>query len=167
VVCLALHEKQPKSLLGDPRRRKEGRDLAVIRTVNGTEVKERNPFAVWGLALVTLGIYYWVWYYKVNKEMRRTYDIDVDPAMAVVAITFGAILIIPPFVSTYKTGRRVEQTQHKAEVQDRLSPIISFLLIFLFSLHIVYIQSNLNKVWNKAASPVRQPSEPPIAAEGA
>jgi hypothetical protein len=144
-----------------------GRDLAVTRTVNGTEVKERNPFAVWALALVTLGIYYWVWYYKVNKEMRRTYDIDVDPAMAVVAITFGALLVIPPFVSTYKTGRRVEQTQHKAGVQDRLSPIISFLLIFLFSLHIIYIQSNLNKVWNKAAAPVTEPSEPPIAAEGA
>jgi hypothetical protein len=141
--------------------------MAITKTVNGIEVKERNPFGVWALSLVTLGIYYWVWYYKVNKEMRRTFDINVDPAMAVVAITFGAFLVIPPFVSTYKTGRRVEQTQSKAGLQDRLSPLISFLLSFLLALHIIYIQSNLNKVWNKAAPPVGQASEPPVAADGA
>jgi len=33
---------------------------------------------------VTLGIYYLVWYYKINKEMRRAYGIDVDSAMAVI-----------------------------------------------------------------------------------
>ncbi len=67
-----------------------------LREVNGVEVKVRNPLGVWVLSIVTLGIYYLVWYYKVNKEMRRTYGIDVDPAMAVVAITIGALIIVPP-----------------------------------------------------------------------
>lgn len=140
--------------------------MAETKIVNGAEVKERNPFGVWALALLTLGIYNLVWYYKVNKEMRRAYDIDVDPAMAVVAITFGAFLIIPPFVSIYRTGRRVEQAQYKAGVQDRLSPVISFLLSFLFGLNIIYIQSNLNKIWDKAPSRIGQPSPPRLAAEG-
>ena len=125
--------------------------MAVVHVVNGHEVKERNPFGVWGLALVTLGIYYWVWYYKINKEMRRAHDIDVDPAMAVLAITLGGFLILPPFISTYKTGRRVERAQFKGGVTDRISPVISFLLSFLFAIHIIYIQSNLNKLWGKAA----------------
>lgn len=105
---------------------------------------------MWGLSLITLGIYYWVWYYKINKEMRRTHDIDVDPAMAVVAITLGGFLLLPPFISTYKTGRRVERAQFKGGVTDRISPVISFLLAFILALHIIYIQSNLNKLWDKA-----------------
>ncbi len=33
-------------------------------------MKERNPVAVWiGLPLITLGIYFYVWYYKIHKEM--------------------------------------------------------------------------------------------------
>lgn len=126
--------------------------MATVREINGTQVKERHPFGVWALSFITLGIYYWVWYYKVNKEMRRAHDIDVDPAMAVVAITFGSFLIIPPFISLYKTGRRVERAQGKGGLKDRLSPVISFLLAFLFALHIVYLQSNLNKLWRHGAS---------------
>ena len=131
--------------------------MAVVHTVNGYEVKERNPFGVWGLSLITLGIYYLVWYYKVNKEMRRSYDLDVDPAMSVVAITLGSFLLLPPFISTYKTGRRVERSQFKGGVKDRISPIISFLLYFLFGVHIIYIQSNLNKLWER--SPTEQSSD--------
>jgi len=118
-----------------------------LRQVNGAEVKERNPFGVWALTIVTLGIYYLVWYYKVNKEMRHAFGIDVDPAMAVIAITFGGIIIVPPFVSTYRTGRRVEQTQFKAGVRDTLSPVLSFILWFIFGLHVIYLQSNLNRAW--------------------
>ncbi|CAN5617095.1 hypothetical protein BH20ACT23_BH20ACT23_00220 [soil metagenome] len=120
-----------------------------LREVNGVEVKERNPLGVWALSIVTLGIYYLVWYYKVNKEMRRTYWIDVDPAMAVVAITLGALIIVPPWVSLYKTGRRVEQTQFKAGVRDTISPVLSFLLLFVLGLHVIYLQSNLNKAWQQ------------------
>ena len=140
-----------------------------LRSVNGVEVKERNPFGVWALTIVTFGIYYLVWYYKVNKEMRQAYGIEVDPAMAVIAITLGGLIIVPPFVSTYRTGRRVEQTQIKAGVRDTLSPVLSFILWFIFGLHVIYLQSNLNKVWEQgdrslpesSASQLPSPSQPP------
>jgi len=144
-----------------------------LRSVNGVEVKERNPFGVWALTIVTLGIYYLVWYYKVNKEMRQAYGIEVDPTMAVIAITLGGLIIVPPFVSTYRTGRRVEQTQFKAGVRDTLSPVLSFILWFIFGLHVIYLQSNLNKVWEQGdrsllessasqlPSPTQRPPAPP------
>ena len=121
-----------------------------LRGVNGVEVKERNPFGVWALSIVTLGIYYFVWYYKINKEMRRAFGIDVDAAMAVIAITLGSFIIIPPYVSIYRTGRRVEQTQFKAGVRDSISPGLSLLLSFVLGLHTIYLQSNLNKVWEQS-----------------
>ena len=128
-----------------------------LRQVNDTEVKERNPFGVWGLGLITLGIYSLVWYYKVNKEMRNAYGINVDPAMTVLALTLGALLLgIPPLVAVYKTGRRIEETQQKAGIQDRISPVASFFLGFVFGLNVVYMQSNLNKVWQKDAASLPQ-----------
>jgi hypothetical protein len=140
-----------------------------LREVNGVDVKERNPFGVWALAIVTLGIYYLVWYYKINKEMRRAYGIDVDPAMAVVAITLGTLIIVPPFVSIYRTGRRVEQSQFNAGVRENISPILTLVLSFLFGLHIIYLQYNLNKAWDRggrALAPGQTPrlQAPPAAA---
>jgi Domain of unknown function (DUF4234) len=140
-----------------------------LREVNGVEVKERNPFGVWALTIVTLGIYYLVWYYKINKEMRRAYGIDVDPAMAVVAITLGTFIVVPPFVSIYRTGRRVEQSQFHAGVRDNISPVLTLVLSVLFGLHIIYLQYNLNKAWDRggrALPPGQAPGlqAPPAAA---
>ena len=45
--------------------------------------KIRNPLGVVGLTIVTLGIYFFVWYYKVNKEMAemgRARGTDEDSA---------------------------------------------------------------------------------------
>src|SRR5262245_30108493 len=41
-----------------------------VPVAQGLQMKERNPVAVWiGLPLITLGIYFYVWYYKIHKEM--------------------------------------------------------------------------------------------------
>jgi hypothetical protein len=44
--------------------------LAEELQVGGSHVKIRSPFGVFVLAIVTLGIYYLVWYFKVNREIR-------------------------------------------------------------------------------------------------
>jgi hypothetical protein len=116
--------------------------------------KTRNPWGVWLLSLVTLGIYGIVWYYKVNRE-TRDYDarVVVNPGMAVVAIVFGWIIIIPPFVSIYNTGRRIAQAQEAAGAQVTCVPIIGLLLTFLWSTQTVYYQSQINKVWDRHGNP--------------
>ena len=132
--------------------------MAEIYNVNGAQVKKRSPWKAWGLSVVTLGIYSLVWYYKVNKEMRQSNGVDVDPAMSVVAFTVGACLIAPPFVSLYKTARRVDAVQTKAGVQERISPVLCLLLVFIPLVNylfpfVPYIQSHLNKAWEKQGSP--------------
>lgn len=66
--------------------------------MSGHAGKIRNIFLV-GLVwpLITLGIYHLVWYYKVNRE-AQDFDqrIEVNPAMAVLAITLGWLVIVPP-----------------------------------------------------------------------
>jgi len=116
--------------------------------------KTRDPWGVWLLLLVTLGIYGLVWYYKVNRE-TKDYEprVFVNPGMAVVAITLGAFIIVPPFVSIYNTGRRIALAQEGAGAQVTCVPVIGLLLSFLWSTHTVYYQSQINKVWDVYGNP--------------
>jgi hypothetical protein len=116
--------------------------------------KIRNPWAVLGLALITLGIYYVFWYYFINREMRdlgqsRGVDLGHSPITSVLAITLGVIIIIPPFVSIWKTGRRMEGTQRTAGVSGGNGPLFFVLhIIPIVSLFApVYMQTELDKAW--------------------
>ena len=98
--------------------------------------------------LITLGVYHWVWWYKINREARDlNAGIDVSPAIAVVAITLGAFIIVPPFVSIYKTGERIATMQAAAGMEVSCNPIIGLIASFVFGLHALYYQSELNKTW--------------------
>jgi hypothetical protein len=117
--------------------------------MTGRVGKTRNIFLVWLVwPLITLGIYHLVWYYKVNREAREFDErIDVRPGMAVVAIALGWILIVPPFVSVYNTGERIARMQRAAGMQPTCNPWIGLILVFVLSLHPLYYQQEMNRVW--------------------
>lgn len=116
--------------------------------------KRRNIFAVWlGLPIITLGIYSYVWYYKVNREARDM-AIDSNPTNSLLAILIGWVLIyIPPFVSIYRTGGRIAEMQRRAGLQPTCSGGLGILLIFVFGTWTLYYQSQLNKVWERYGNP--------------
>lgn len=123
-------------------------------TDRGQTAKLRNPLAVLLFTVITLGIYYLVWYYKVNREMsdwgaQNNVDIGTSPGLSVIAITLGAFLIIPPLVSIWGTGKRMQFTQRAADVHGgsgllwfvlHVVPVVSFFAP-------VYLQYQLNKAW--------------------
>lgn len=111
--------------------------------------KTRSPVAVWLLSIVTFGIYYLVWWYKINREVRD-FDpsIKVSPGVAVIAVSIGGVLIgIPPIVSTVKTGGRIGRAEQVGGLPGSCSGGIGFLLSILFGLNTVYYQSHLNQLW--------------------
>ena len=121
------------------------------RTVGDGERSIRSPFGVFVLAIVTLGIYYLVWYYKVNRELRDAAGIDVDPFVAVLAITIGWLIIVPPFVSWYHTFERIQQAQRQAGLTSEANPILGFILylvaLYFLPVELLYAQDELNKLW--------------------
>jgi uncharacterized protein DUF4234 len=125
--------------------------VAELVQVRGTHVKIRNPFLVFVWSLVTIGIYYVVWYYKINRELRDASGVDVSPVVAVIAVTIGWIVIVPPFVSWYRTFERIAAAQRGAGVTTQASPILGFILyviaVFLLPVEVIYAQDELNKVW--------------------
>jgi Ca2+/Na+ antiporter len=117
----------------------------------GTTVKIRNPFLVFVWSLVTLGIYYLVWYYKINRELRDACGIDVSPGIALLAISLGWLVLVPPFVSWYRTFQRIAEAQRRNASTSEANPILGFILfviaVFLLPIEVIYAQDELNKVW--------------------
>jgi hypothetical protein len=120
--------------------------------------KIRNPLGVVGLMFVTLGIYWFFWYYYLNKELaemgkaRNTDELGTSPGTSVLAVTLGAFILVPPFVSVYRTWDR------KCKAEDATGQVgmeagLGFLLTILIGPIGIYIlQSNLNKVLQAQAT---------------
>ena len=130
--------------------------------------KIRNPLGIIGLTLVTLGIYWIFWYYYLNKELaemgkaRNTDELGTSPGTSVLAVTLGAFILVPPFVSVYKTWDRKCKAE-AATGQVGMEAGLGFLLMILISPIGMYIlQSNFNKVLQtQAAGGSSLPSAPP------
>jgi hypothetical protein len=121
--------------------------------VRGAQVKIRNPFLVFVWSLVTFGIYYLVWYYKINRELRDAAGVDVSPLVALLAVTVGWIVIVPPFVSWYRTFTRIGGAQEAAGLSTVASPMLGFILyvfaVFFLPVEVLYAQDELNKLWRR------------------
>ena len=83
--------------------------------------KDRSPATVLGLSIVTLGIYFLVWYYKINNEIRQhDPSITVKPGWAVVAM----FIPLCNLVSGYSTAARIRQMQLDEGATQTISPIL-------------------------------------------
>jgi len=132
--------------------------MATEITVPGTEVqaKVRKPLGVLGLALITFGIYGIFWYYFINKEMAqlgKSYqrpDLGESPGMSVLAVTLGAFILVPPFVSIYNTTKRINAAQSLAGAEQSPSAGLNFVLwLFISPVAIYLTQDGLNKAWQR------------------
>ena len=147
-------------------------------TGSGAVGKIRNPLGVVGLTIVTLGVYFFVWYYKINKEMaemgraRGTDELGTSPATSLMAVLFGWILLfIPPLVSEYKTCDRLNKAEAQVGIQGMEAGLLFLLWIFLGPVGHYIFQSNMNKVLQAQAgvmpgaaqvgAGVAQPQPPP------
>lgn len=119
----------------------------------GSTAKIRNPFGTVALSIVTIGIYYIFWWYFINREMRdlgrsRNTDLGQSPGNSVLAITLGALIIVPALVTLWTTSGRIERSQEAVGIDRRVSgPIVFILLLLIGPVGIWYAQSELNKVW--------------------
>ena len=119
----------------------------------GATAKIRNPLGVVALSIVTIGIYYFFWWYFINREMRdlgraRNTDLGQSPGNSVLAVTLGALIIVPALVTLWTTSGRIERSQEVVGIDRRVSgPIIFILLLLIGPVGIWYAQSELNKVW--------------------
>jgi hypothetical protein len=146
--------------------------MAYEMKIRGTEheVKVRNPWAVALLPLITLGIYHFVWWYKINKELKaygeaKGYDLGQNPTNSLLALVPGFLILIPPLVSYW---RGTERVQGASKVAGR-EPVSGWLSIILYLLIApafwAYLQVSLNNVWQQEAESLPGQAAPPAPAD--
>jgi Domain of unknown function (DUF4234) len=120
--------------------------------------KIRSPWAPALLPIVTIGIYYFVWYYRVNRELRdlgrargRSDQLGESPGKSLLAVTLGVLIIVPAVLSVVHTGQRIQAAQRLAGREQVLNGWLSLVLYVVISpAMFAYWQSELNKVWESA-----------------
>ena len=132
----------------------------------GSTATTRDPLGVALLTLVTLGIYFFVWYYKVNREMsdlgraRGTDELGDSPGTSLLAVTLGALVIVPAIVSVYNTFQRT-QTATRLMGVEPLNGWIALAFFLLLGIGFpAYLQSGLNRVWGAQTDRVVVPAAP-------
>ncbi|MDX6615614.1 MAG: hypothetical protein QOD60_705 [Solirubrobacterales bacterium] len=134
----------------------------VVTMAGGGHAKVRDPGIVALFFALTLGfiVYPQVWYYKINRELRDYGRAQGDeelaqsnPTMSVLAVTLGALIIVPPFVSWYRATKRIQRAQELAGTGGMsgwlmVAFYIGALVTTVAGLGIpVVVQDNLNKIW--------------------
>ena len=148
--------------------------MAEVIPIHGTSAKAkiRHPLAAFGLVFLTLGIYYLVWYYKVNRELRdlgratgQETKLGNSPMTSLLAISIGWLVLVPPFVSFYRTFQRIETAQEISGTKERVNIWLGFALylagMFTLPVEVIYAQSELNRIWR--GETVRGPGAVPTA----
>jgi hypothetical protein len=117
--------------------------------------KIRSLWAVALLPFVTIGIYFFYWWYQIHRELkdlgraRSTNELGDSPGKSLLAVTLGALIIVPALVSMYRGFKRVQAAQRLAGL-DAINGWIGLILFFVISPALyAYMQSGLNGVWEK------------------
>lgn len=127
--------------------------MAETVTIDGTPYLKRNPLGVLGLSFITLGIYFFYWYWKINDELSSfEHDDTISPTRSLMAILFGWIIIVPPFIAIYNTAKHVQGDERQMEIQPELEPALTIVFLVLFSIvNGLYVQEHLNRLWDRAS----------------
>ena len=110
------------------------------------QVKLRSPLAVIFLGLITFGIYYWYWFYKVNEEAAiLSNDEDANPGLSLLAATLGALLVVPVFWTHWTTANRVANAVGET-ISTGMNVLMSIILLPLAGIvYPLWLQGKLNK----------------------
>ena len=132
-----------------------------IQIRNSTEqAKVRSPVLVAVFSFFTIFIYFFYWWYKINKEMvefgraNGTDELGDSPGKSLLAVTLGALIIVPALISLYRGTQRIQAAGRLAGRDETANGWIALILyLVLAPLFPAYLQSDLNKTWQRQAMP--------------
>jgi len=131
-------------------------DVLLARDVltMGALPRRRDPWMVGALGLMTIGLYWVFWVWRVNHELRRFDErIPGRPALSAAAVSLGAPFAVPQFLAIHRTGQRIEAAQRAAGIPATCDPTTGVLWWVCFGVGVMYLQDELNKVVNRYGAP--------------
>jgi hypothetical protein len=137
--------------------------VAETVTIQGQTYLKRNPLGVLGLTVITLGIYFFYWYWKINDELRLfEHDDSISPTRSLMAMIFGWLIIVPPFIAMWNTAKHVQTAEQRVGVQQQIEPALTIVILLVISIaNGVYVQEHQNRIWDRASIPSELPPPGP------
>lgn len=115
-------------------------------TMSSTPVgRVRSPWAVWWLSCLTLGIYYLVWYVKLNKEIASAAGVDVT--VGTVGLWLSQCVAVANWVSLAHTAQRLATALERAGEVPTVSAGRTILASLWLGSHTRYLQRRANQLW--------------------
>jgi hypothetical protein len=106
--------------------------------------KIRNPWAVIGLSLITLGIYFFYWTYQVFREMK---DHSGDGVGGVIGLVIALVIgVVNWFLIPSEVGNMYAKAGQPKPVSG-LAGFWNLIPILGFIIWIIKIQGALNERW--------------------
>ncbi len=136
--------------------------MAETITIGGQSYLRRNPLGVLGLSFITIGIYFFYWYWAINDELRRfERDETISPTRSLMAMIFGWLIIVPPFIAMYNTAKHVQTAEQRLGIQPELEPALTIVIMLFVSIgNGVYVQEHMNRIWDRSSGAVALPAPP-------
>ena len=104
------------------------------------------------LVLATAGLWFPIWYYRFARDLRDGGRIMIGPFLSFLAVTVGWILVFPPFLSWWRTWRRVADVQRAVGVARPARPnpgLLLQVLPVLWPLGTAHAQAEANRAWRR------------------
>ena len=139
-------------------------------------MRYRRPWLMPIWMILTVGIYWFYWIWKVNRELRDAFQMTVGPFLSLLAVTIGWVLVFPPFLAWWRLLGRIEEAQRRRGIDPPaivkpvgfilflgflVSPIyalvelsdaswwIAWILFLTAIFGPIYAQAELNKAWRR------------------
>jgi hypothetical protein len=133
--------------------------MAEVVPIQGASstAKIRSPVWVAVLTLITLGIYGIFWWYFIHRELRDygrakgTDELGTSPGMSTLAVSLGALIIVPAIIGLVRGFKRVQTAQRMNGIEPINGWIGLILIILIYPAFYGYMQSGLNPVWQAQA----------------
>ncbi|MBI4897254.1 MAG: DUF4234 domain-containing protein [Actinobacteria bacterium] len=115
------------------------------------QAKIRSPWAPALLPYITGGIYFFYWWYAINKELsvlgrKRGLALGDSPAKSLLAVTLGALVIVPAVMSFFGTFKRMKMAQRALGVPEPINGWL-FYLMAGGPIGTAYLQTAMNRLW--------------------
>jgi hypothetical protein len=120
----------------------------------GLAPRRRNPYLVYVLGVLTLGMYWVAWFLNTNRELAA-FDERIPGSFGVDATAFalGWPVGIPSFFALHRMGRRIEAAQRSAGIPETCDPPTGVLMWVCFGVGVLYLQDELNKIVDRYGAP--------------
>jgi len=111
---------------------------------------KRSAWGVWWLSYLTFGIYYLVWYYKINRELAEfaPHAVRVNPTLAVLS----QFVPIVSWVSLANTATRLNAAAASIGSPVHVSGGMTVVSSWWFGSQTRYLQRRLNTLWDTAST---------------